>query len=102
MESRFNRPFGRTSNQDSFAPDRDANCCQGMRFAWCSISVTTIRSLEVNANREPDGALLIEYVIKFIDSVALFVKTISSDLAPKKLATFSRAPSYASVASSAN
>ena len=93
MVDKSKRPSGVTSNQDRDAPVRAASCCQGIRFAWCSISVTTMRFFEVRAKREPGSALPIAYAIRFKDSVALFVKTISSSLAPKKLATLSRAPS---------
>jgi hypothetical protein len=79
-----------------------------MRFAWCSISVTTTSSpgpsAKVSAAMIPSFAsgwvppppaapLEKAYATRLIDSVAFLVKTISSARAPMNRATVSRAAS---------
>ena len=72
-----------------------ARICHGTRFAWCSISVSTITSPRPMFLR-PQA-----YATRLIDSVALRVQTIScGSLTLSSLATLTRAPSYAAVARS--
>ena len=46
---------GRPGTSAATAPVRRHSSCHGTRFAWCSISVTTISSPGPSANRAPPG-----------------------------------------------
>ena len=98
--------------QRSTAPVLSHSSCQGTRFAWCSISVTTISSPGTSTNRSaPSGsgapcaffavAELNAWVTRFNDSVALRVNTSSWARPPTNPAMTARADSKASVACSA-
>ena len=79
----------------SVAPVTAAVICHGTMFEWCSISVIRISSPS-RRNFRPQPC-----ATRFIDSVAPRVNTIVSGLgAPKNAASFARAPSNSSVASS--
>ena len=78
----------------STMPRSSRSICHGTMFEWCSISeITTSSPASRNARAQACATRL-------IDSVVLRVKTISdADGAPMKARTFSRTPSYWSVAS---
>ena len=107
------RPSSVSPIQRSTAPVLSHNSCQGTKFAWCSISVTRISSPTLSMKRsEPGGRSFLcwdfnvafrnAYETKLIASVAFFVNTKSSALAPMKLAMLDLECSKASVASSAS
>ncbi len=110
---RSSRPSSVSPNHRRVAPVLAASSCQGTRLEWCSISVTTISSPAPRMNRSapsgsgaPCAALAVAfenaYATRLSDSVAFFVKTRSWERAPTNAAMVPRAPSYASVASSAS
>ena len=77
----------------SVAPVRWHTSCHGTRLEWCSRTLTTTSS------PGPRFSIPQVYATRLIASLALRVKTIwRSDFALTKLATLTRASSYASVA----
>jgi hypothetical protein len=95
-----------TGSQRSCAPVEVASCCHGTRFAWCSISVTTIESPGTRAKRslplprsrgwpDPCRATMLSA------SVAFFVQHTCSGVPPTSPAAAIRPFSNASVASTA-
>ena len=83
-------PRSSTGTQRSVAPVRAASRCHGMRFAWCSASVTSTSSPGRSANRSPPSpsdASDIPSATTFSASVAFSVHTISFGAAPTKAAT---------------
>ncbi len=56
-------PSSRRRRCRNVRPRRSANCCNGTRLAWCSISVTTIHRRLGNSHRPSAGRQLIDSVV---------------------------------------